>query len=75
MFVWDEAKRVANLRKRGLDFRDADLVYDNPDKCTYTSNCGGGHRWMDLALAVVRGKLLALSTPAAETMCASSPSA
>ena len=28
MFEWDEAKRLANLDRRGLDFEDADLVFD-----------------------------------------------
>lgn len=60
MFVWDEVKRIANLKKHGLDFRDAHLVFDAPEKCTYTSNRGNEHRWMDLALAVVHGKVLAL---------------
>jgi uncharacterized DUF497 family protein len=26
-FVWDEAKRSANLRKHGLDFADAEAVF------------------------------------------------
>ncbi len=60
MHVWDEGKRKSNLRKHGLDFRDASLVYDNPDKCTYTADRGAEQRWLDLAMAVVRGKLLAL---------------
>jgi uncharacterized DUF497 family protein len=60
VFVWDEAKRKSNLRKHGLDFRDAHLVYDNPDKCTYDSSCAGERRWMDIAFAVVKGRLLAL---------------
>ena len=60
MFVWDEAKRESNLRKHGLDFRDAHLVYDNPDKCTYESSRAGERRLMDIAFAVVRGLLLAL---------------
>jgi uncharacterized DUF497 family protein len=38
MFVWDEAKRKSNLEKHGLDFKDAHLVYDNPDKCPYDSS-------------------------------------
>lgn len=50
----------ANLRKHGLDFRDASLVYDNPDKCTYTSDRGVERRSMDVAMAEVRGRLLAL---------------
>ncbi len=37
MLVWDEEKRKANLKKHGLDFRDAGLVFDNPEKCTYRS--------------------------------------
>ena len=60
MLVWDEAKRESNLRKHGLDFRDAHLVYDNPEKCTYASSRAGEPRLMDLAFAVVRGRLLAL---------------
>ena len=60
MFVWDEAKRESNLRKHGLDFRDAHLVYENPDKCTYDSSREGERRWMDIAFAVVKGRLLTL---------------
>lgn len=60
MFVWDEGKRKSNLKKHGLDFRDAGLVYDNPEKCTYQSLRADEPRWLDLAMAVVEGKLLAL---------------
>ena len=60
MFVWDEAKRKSNLKKHGLDFKDAYLVYDNPDKCTYDASRGGEYRLMDVALAVIKGRLLTL---------------
>jgi uncharacterized DUF497 family protein len=60
VLVWDEAKRKSNLKKHGLDFRDAHLIYDNPDKCTYMSNRPNERRWMDLAVAVLHGKLLTL---------------
>ena len=60
MFVWDETKRRSNLLKHGLDFAEAHLVYDNPDKCTYGSKRQGERRWMDVAVAVLNGKLLAL---------------
>ena len=63
MLVWDEARRKSNLEKHGLDFNDAHLVYDNPDKCTYQSNRKGERRLMDLAFAVVNGRLLALIYP------------
>ena len=60
MFIWDEAKRKSNLKKHGLDFKDADLVYDNPEKCTYRSSRDSEHRLMDIAMAVLRGRVLTL---------------
>jgi uncharacterized DUF497 family protein len=63
LLVWDEARRKSNLEKHGLDFIDAHLVYDNADKCTYQSNRKGERRLMDLAFAVVNGRLLALIYP------------
>ena len=29
-FIWDEAKRKANITKHGLDFADASRVFDSP---------------------------------------------
>lgn len=29
-YLWDEAKRQANLRKHGLDFADVERVFDSP---------------------------------------------
>ena len=60
MFVWDDAKRRSNLEKHGLDFKDAHLVYDDPDKLTYDTSRQGERRLLDLAIAIVKGKLLAL---------------
>lgn len=60
MFVWDETKRRSNLEKHGLDFRDAYLVYDDPDKLTYGSDRKGERRLLDLAFATINGRLLAL---------------
>ncbi|MGH9606053.1 MAG: BrnT family toxin [Terracidiphilus sp.] len=60
MFVWDEAKRKSNLKKHGLDFRDARLVYDSPDKCTYEASRGDEYRLMDIALVVLKGRHLTL---------------
>lgn len=28
MFEWDEDKRLSNIRKHGIDFRDAQLLFD-----------------------------------------------
>jgi uncharacterized protein len=60
VFVWDETKRRSNLEKHGLDFKDAHLVYDDPDKLTYESDRPGERRLLDPAVAVVKGRLLAL---------------
>ena len=60
MFVWDEAKRKSNLEKHELDFKDAHLVYDDPEKLTYDSSRSGERRLLDLAFAIVKGRLLAL---------------
>ncbi len=60
MYVWDEVKRKSNLKKHGLDFKDAYLVYENPDKCTYDASRYDEYRLMDVALAVVRGRVLTL---------------
>jgi uncharacterized protein len=60
VYVWDEAKRKSNLEKHGLDFLDAYLVYENPDKCAYDTSRLGEPRLMEIALAEVKGKVLAL---------------
>ena len=60
MFAWDEAKRKSNLEKHGLDFKDAHLVYENQDNCTYEAGFKGERRLMDLATAVIHGRLLTL---------------
>jgi len=60
VYVWDEPKRRSNLKKHGLDFNDAYLVYENPDKCTYDASRGDEYRLIDVALAVIKGRLLTL---------------
>jgi uncharacterized DUF497 family protein len=60
VYVWDETKRKSNLKKHGLDFTDAYLVYENPNKCTYDASRDHEYRLMDVALAVIKGRLLTL---------------
>jgi len=45
VYVWDEAKRKSNLEKHGLDFKDAYLVHENPDKCTYDASRDDEYRF------------------------------
>ena len=60
MYEWDEAKREANLKKHGLDFRDAYLVFENPRKVTYRIQWRDELRFQDVALVEVAGGVLSL---------------
>jgi uncharacterized protein len=60
VYVWNEAKRESNLEKHGLDFVDAWMVYENPEKYTVESSLPEERRWLDLALVEVKGRVLVL---------------
>jgi uncharacterized DUF497 family protein len=60
VYEWDEAKREANLRKHGLDFDDADIVYENPNKVTFAEAGRGESRWRDIAFVESNGIVLTL---------------
>ncbi len=60
MYEWNEAKRVANLKKHGYDFADADLVYECPDKITLRSLRSREQRLQDIAIVEVLGTVLTL---------------
>jgi uncharacterized DUF497 family protein len=60
MYEWDEAKRAANLEKHGLDFADAQLVYENEEKLTLQSPRGVEPRLQDMALVEMAGEVLSL---------------
>ena len=60
MYEWDEAKREANLKKRGLDFYAAHLVYESRKKITYRLKRESEIRFLDVALVEVKGAILAL---------------
>ena len=60
MYVWDEAKRKLNLEKHGLDFADAWLVFEHPEKYTLNTSRLNEHRLMDMALVEVKQRVLAL---------------
>lgn len=59
MIVWDEKKRLSNLEKHGLDFKDASIVYDDPNKMTVSTPRGGEDRWMDTAFIEFLNTVLA----------------
>ena len=60
VLVWDDAKRKTNLHKHGLDFADADLVYENPRKITFQSPRKGEARKQDIAVVAAHSKVLTL---------------
>ena len=60
MYEWDEAKREANLKKHGLDFVMAHLVYESPNKVTYRLKELPEQRFLDIALVELVGVVLAL---------------
>jgi uncharacterized protein len=59
VIVWDERKRLINLRKHGLDFKDAHLVYNDPGKMTISTPRSGEDRRMDTALIEMLDSVLA----------------
>lgn len=68
-FQWDEKKYGENLRKHGLSFEDADLVFLSPDKITAETTRPGmsERRWTDVA--DVLGRVLVLVyTPRGEAI-------
>lgn len=58
-YEWDENKRRLNLEKHGLDFYDADLVYEAPDKLTVPCAHSSEERWQ--VIAEIAGELVVLS--------------
>jgi uncharacterized protein len=46
---WDEAKRLKNLKRRGLDFVDADLIFDGRPVATAPSRRNNEDRFVSTA--------------------------
>jgi uncharacterized protein len=55
MLEWDEVKRLKNIDRRGLDFADADLVFDGRPVATATSRRNNEDRFV--STAEIGGKL------------------
>jgi uncharacterized DUF497 family protein len=55
MLEWDETKRLRTLRERGLDFRDAEQIFDGRPVIHITSRRNNEHRF--ISIADIRGKL------------------
>lgn len=59
-YEWDEAKRLANIAKHGLDFLDVDLIYEAPDKITLDVTRAADQEPRCADLAEVNGRVLKL---------------
>jgi uncharacterized protein (DUF4415 family) len=57
---WDEAKRLTNLSRRGLDFADADLVFDGRPVTTAPSRHNNEERFV--STAEINGRLTVVWT-------------
>lgn len=50
-FEWDEHKRLSNLAKHGLDFRDASKVFETPMLVAQDDREGYGEdRWIGIGM-------------------------
>ena len=70
-YEWDEEKRLINLRKHGLDFMDADLVFEAPIKVTVDAGRADEDRLADLAEVNERVLLLVYSMRGQTVRCIS----
>ena len=50
-FDWDEDKRLKNIEKHGIDFRDANILFDGPYLVAPGKASNGEQRW--LAIGVI----------------------
>jgi uncharacterized protein len=57
-FEWSEAKRIAVLEARGLDFIDAEILFDGRPLYTVASPRGFEERW--LSVGELNGRLVAV---------------
>lgn len=55
MLEWDETKRLVNIQRRGLDFGDADLMFDGRPVTTAASQRNNEDRF--ISTAEINGKL------------------
>ena len=57
-FEWSEAKRIAVPEARGLDFIDAEILFDGRPLYTVASPRGAEERW--LSVGELNGRLVAV---------------
>ncbi len=58
-FEWDENKRIANLKKHGLDFKDVKSVFDDKNKIVFKDLRKNYGEIRFITVGMYNGKLLA----------------
>jgi uncharacterized DUF497 family protein len=61
-FAWDKPKATANLKKHGIDFREAATVFDDPLSTTFADNAHSvsERRFVTVGLSAL-GRLLVVA--------------
>jgi uncharacterized protein len=60
VITWDEAKRRLNLKKHGIDFRDADEIFDGPTVTAEDDRSAYGEQRL-VSLGVLNGVVVSMT--------------
>ena len=60
MITWDEPKRRLNLRKHGIDFREAEQIFDSPMVTSEDSRMSYGEQPL-VTLGVLNGVVVSMT--------------
>jgi uncharacterized protein (DUF4415 family) len=69
-FEWDEPKRLSNIAKHDVDFRDAIVFFENPHVVEQSRFAGSEQRWLAMARSTTATSQRSLHDAA--TVCGSS---
>lgn len=69
-FAWDEAKAASNLKKHGVDFREAATVLDDPLSYTFpdTAHSTDEQRFITMGMSTLGRLLVVAHTETDETI-------
>ncbi len=59
IFEWDENKRLANIKKHGLDFKDVYIVFEDKNKITFIDDRFNYGEVRKITIGLKDNKLLA----------------
>lgn len=60
VITWDESKRKLNLRKHGIDFRDAEAIFDGPTVTAEDTRMPYGEQRL-VTLGVLNGVVVSMT--------------